>query len=138
MTREARREQVLDAAASVVAETGFAGTTTDAVARAAGVSQPYVVRMFGGKQEMLTALFDRAGERVLDAFRAVPAGAGAKEQMGEAYVLLLADRDLLRVLLHGFTAGADPVIGRRARATPGEGVPPFRARPRRASGRAPG
>lgn len=116
MTREQRREQVLDAAAQVVAEHGFAGTSTDQVARAAGVSQPYVVRVFGGKAELLAALFERASERVLDAFRAVPAGEGAREAMGQAYVELLADRDVLRVVLHGFSAGADPVVGARARA----------------------
>ncbi|MBN8883980.1 MAG: helix-turn-helix transcriptional regulator, partial [Salana multivorans] len=42
-----RRELVLSAAAEVFGERGYVGATTDAVARAAGVSQPYVVRMFG-------------------------------------------------------------------------------------------
>jgi AcrR family transcriptional regulator len=108
-------EQVLDAAMAVVAADGFAGTTTDAVARAAGVSQPWVVRMFGGKAGLLRALFTRATERLLDAFEAVPRGPDADHALGRAYVDLVADRDLLMVLLHGFAAGADPVIGAQGR-----------------------
>jgi AcrR family transcriptional regulator len=111
MSRDARRRQVLDAAVPLVAEHGFAGVTTDQVARAAGVSQPYVVRMFGGKADLLAALFEATGERLLDAFRAVPAGPDAHEEMGRVYVHLVSDRDLLRVVLHGFAAGADPRLG---------------------------
>ena len=42
-----RRELVLQAATRAFAAGGYAGTSTDAVAKEAGVSQPYVVRMFG-------------------------------------------------------------------------------------------
>jgi hypothetical protein len=37
--------------------------------------------------------------------------------MGEAYAGLLADRNLLLLLMHGFAAGSEPEIGRLARWT---------------------
>lgn len=54
--------------------TGYAGTTTtttDAVAREAGVSQPYVVRMFGTKRDLFLEVFAGATDRIESAFRAV-------------------------------------------------------------------
>lgn len=128
LTREQRREQVLRAAVAVVAHAGFAGATTDAVARAAGVSQPYVVRMFGGRRQLLASLFDDVAGRVLQAFASVPAGPDAPAAMGDAYEHLVTDRELLGVLLQGFAAGTDPEIGRRGRAVLGDIVRVYRDR----------
>ena len=47
MNADDRRELVLAAATRAFARSGYAGTSTDAVAREAGVSQPYVVRLYG-------------------------------------------------------------------------------------------
>lgn len=115
MSRDERREQILDAATAAFAAGGYAGTSTDQVARAAGVSQPYVVRMFGTKHDLFAEVFDRIGRRIVEAFAAVPRGPEAARALAEAYVRLLADRDLLLVLMHGFAAGADPVFGARSR-----------------------
>src|SRR3954447_11627578 len=71
MSADDRREQVLAAATRAFARTGYAGTSTDTVAREAGVSQPYVVRMFGSKQRLFLAVFDGATARIRDAFAAV-------------------------------------------------------------------
>lgn len=128
MTGEARREQILAAALAAFAEGGYAGTTTDQVARAAGVSQPYVIRLFGSKQQLFLELYQRSSERVIEALEAVAAGPDAGAEMGTAYVGLLADRDLLRLLMHGFVAGGDPAIGRIARHTLGAGFRIFRDR----------
>ena len=49
---------------------GYEGATTDEVARAAGVSQPYVVRLFGSKENLFLAAIDDAVARMLAAFRA--------------------------------------------------------------------
>src|SRR3954451_12741016 len=117
MSGEQRRDQILRTALGAFAAGGYAGTSTDQVARAAGVSQPYVVRLFGSKQELFAQVYAYASQRVLDALAAVPPGPQAKEQMGQAYVRLLADHDLLLVLMHGFIAGADPAVGRIARTT---------------------
>src|SRR5665647_775323 len=111
MTGDARREQILTAAGAVFAEGGYEGTTTDQVARAAGVSQPYVIRLFGSKQQLFLELYQHVSTRILETFSAVPAGPDAGRMMGESYIGLVADRDLLRLLMHGFIAGSDPQIG---------------------------
>ncbi|HEY8953041.1 MAG TPA: TetR/AcrR family transcriptional regulator [Candidatus Dormibacteraeota bacterium] len=117
MTANERREQILQAALTVFANGGYAGTTTDQVAREAGVSQPYVVRLFGGKQQLFAELYSRASQRVVAALAAVAPGPNAKQEMGGAYIGLLSDRNLLLLLMHGFAAGSEPEIGRLARWT---------------------
>ncbi|WP_248616740.1 TetR/AcrR family transcriptional regulator [Paraoerskovia marina] len=116
MTRVARRAQVLRAARSAFARGGYAGTSTEQVARAAGVSQPYVVRMFGGKRELFRAVFDDVCDEVIATFESVPLAPGSGSALGDAYLGLLVHRDLPRVLMHGLIAGDDPEIGARARA----------------------
>jgi AcrR family transcriptional regulator len=126
MSAEDRREQVLAAAMKAFARTGYAGTSTDAVAREAGVSQPYVVRMFGTKRELFLAVFEQAADRIEAAFRGVldsrpegrpfdPDSEDDWAEMGMAYTELLADRDFMLVLMHGFAAGDDDAIAQRAR-----------------------
>ncbi|MDV6261396.1 TetR/AcrR family transcriptional regulator [Rhodococcoides yunnanense] len=117
-----RRELVLDAATRAFARGGFAGTSTDAVAKEAGVSQPYVVRMFGTKVELFRLVFQRSIDGIMTAFDAVlasgpldPADDETWADLGGAYADLVADRDLLMVMMHGFGAGAVPEIGRQAR-----------------------
>jgi AcrR family transcriptional regulator len=117
MTADERREQILEAALIAFAAGGYTGTTTDQVARQAGVSQPYVVRLFGGKQQLFAELYSRASRRVVDALAAVEPGPDAEREMGEAYAGLLADRNLLLLLMHGFAAGSEPEVGRLARWT---------------------
>src|SRR5450830_485384 len=128
MTGEARREQILSAALAVFAEGGYAGTTTDQVARAAGVSQPYVIRLFGSKKQLFLELYQQVSARIVTALDSVEPGPQAAERMGQAYVGLLADHELLQVLMHGLTAAADPEIGRLARHTLGEAYQIFRDR----------
>jgi AcrR family transcriptional regulator len=124
MRGEERRTLVLDAATRCFGRTGFAGTSTDAVAREAGVSQPYVVRIFGTKQALFLEVFDRAAARIRDAFAAVieegdfdPTDEEDQARLGAAYTDLLEDRELMLVLLHGFAAGDNDEIGQRARAS---------------------
>lgn len=118
MSAEARRELVLAAAVAAFAEGGYTGTTTDQVARRAGVSQPYVVRMFGTKQALFLAAHAQVMTALAETFtQAVPsAGEDAVAALGDAYVRLIEDRDLLRVLQHGFALGADPELGPPMRA----------------------
>lgn len=121
MSAQERRDDVLAAATRCFARTGYAGTSTDAVAKEAGVSQPYVVRIFGTKQALFLEAFARAGHAVLDAFTAVvedgfdPAVEEDRARLGAAYTDLLADRDLMLVMLHGFAAGDNEEIGDRGR-----------------------
>jgi len=117
MRVEDRKELVLTAATAVFGEHGYVGTTTDAVAKAAGVSQPYVVRMFGTKEALFLAVLERALGRLLDAFEAAidEGGDDLHQRIGAAYGELLSDRGLLLSLMHAFVLGSDPTIGNAAR-----------------------
>ena len=118
MAGEERRILILDAATAVFGERGYAGTTTDQVAAAAGVSQPYVVRMFGTKEKLFLEVLNRDLQRLMDAFRAelaVESDQPMTDRLGRAYIDLLQDRGLLLSLMHGFVLGSDPVIGKVAR-----------------------
>ncbi|GAA4183691.1 TetR family transcriptional regulator [Gryllotalpicola kribbensis] len=118
-----RREQILDAAARVFGERGYAGTTTDQVAQAAGISQPYVVRMFGSKEKLFCELLLRARDSLETRLRAALArpevkaldNQGLKRFLGRAYVDLVGEGDIVLPLAQGFLLGHDPVIGRYAR-----------------------
>lgn len=122
MSATDRRSQILAAAVEAFAAGGYHGTSTDTVARHAGVSQPYVVRMFGTKLELFLEVFDHAVGRIHDAFARVVAQEGfdaaseeGVEQLGEAYTDLVADQALLQVMMHGFSAGGVPEIAAHSR-----------------------
>ncbi|WP_231505281.1 TetR/AcrR family transcriptional regulator [Cellulomonas sp. URHE0023] len=127
MTGAERRDQILAAARRVFADKGYAATT-DEVARAAGVSQPYVVRLFGSKRELFLEAYRVASAEIVAALGSVPAGPDAGPLMADAYVGLLEDRNLLRLTMHGFIAGADDEVGKIARHTLGEAFRIFQDR----------
>lgn len=117
MSADDRRELVLAAALRAFSRGGYAGTSTDAVAKEAGVSQPYVVRIFGTKLELFLEVFERACGRIREAFEAVlaegpfdPDDEDDWSRLGLAYTELLRDRDLLMVMMHGFAASNDDQI----------------------------
>ncbi|AHH17311.1 transcriptional regulator, TetR family [Nocardia nova SH22a] len=118
LTAAERSEQVLTAAVTAFAETGYAATRTDEIARLAGVSQPYVIRLFGTKQRLFVAATNRACDRIEEVFRAARAAAPAQispqdalRALGGGYESFLSERELPLILLHGFSASADPAIG---------------------------
>lgn len=119
MSSDDRRDLVLAAATSVFAEAGYHGTTTDTVARAAGVSQPYVVRMFGTKENLFVTVLTRALDLVMTSFRDALAARSPETSietaLGDSYYVLAQDRDVLLCLMHAFTLGSHPVIGPCAR-----------------------
>jgi AcrR family transcriptional regulator len=118
MKADDRRELILAAATGVFGDYGYVGTTTDQVARAAGVSQPYVVRLFGTKEKLFVAVLERALAKLFAAFRGAlvaPSDEPVARRMGLAYLGLLAEHGLLLSLSHSFLLGSDPVIGSTAR-----------------------
>lgn len=127
MSGDERREAILRAATHAFARGGYHGTSTDAVAREARVSQPYVVRMFGTKLELFLEVFQRSADRIRAAFEEVldagpfdPASEEDKARMGLAYTELLADQEFLQVQMHGFSSGGVPEIAAAARRCMGE------------------
>jgi AcrR family transcriptional regulator len=116
LTAEERRDEIVAAASIEFSSTGYAGTSTDAIARRSGVSQPYLFQLFGTKKELFLAAvrdcFDRTGSAFEQSAKAPrDAGLGPKailEEMGHGYIrLLLADRNILRLQLQAYAACGD-------------------------------
>jgi AcrR family transcriptional regulator len=117
-TADERRTSVLRAAMAEFAKGGYAGTSTDAIAVRAEISQPYLFRLFGTKRELFIATMEVMYARIESTFRQAAEGLSGVEAMaamGEAYQVLLGERDLLLVQLHAFAASEDEEIRRAAR-----------------------
>ena len=69
MRAEDRRRQLLEVAADLFAERGYAGTTTADLADAAGITEPVLYRHFESKRELFVTLVDQVSEEVIDAWR---------------------------------------------------------------------
>jgi AcrR family transcriptional regulator len=65
MPPEERREQLLDAALSLIAEKGYESVSMEGIARRAGVTKPVVYDLFGTLADLLEALLEREEERAL-------------------------------------------------------------------------
>lgn len=121
-----RREQVIAAAIARFAAGGYHGTSTEAIARDVGVSQPYLFRLFKTKRELFIACHDAASARVMTTFEAAAAaaddGSTPVARMGRAYIDLLADRELLLFQMQSYAACSDPEIQAHVRARYGETV----------------
>src|SRR5215204_4996111 len=119
LSADERRAEVVAAAVRAFASGGLAGTSTEEIARLAGVSQPYLFRLFGTKRDLFLAAVGAAFDRIVDTFEqaaAQPATSvipGGKSpvlvSIAMAYHTLLADRTLLRLQLHAYAACDDPV-----------------------------
>ena len=116
LTAEERQEQLVAAAITAFSQAGYAATTTDQVARLAGVSQPYVIRLFHTKLDLFLAAERHACDRIEQKWRSAAEREPTLASLGEAYGDLLEERELMAMLLHGFAASADPAIGGPVRA----------------------
>jgi AcrR family transcriptional regulator len=114
-----RRELVLEAAMAEFAVHGLAGTSTEDVARQAGISQPYLFRLFPTKKALFIALVERCFGRVKDTFTTAAAGLTGEEAlhaMEDAYEQLLEDRTLLLLQMQFYAACHDPEVQAATRA----------------------
>ena len=123
---EVRREEILAVALEHFAEGGYHGTSTEVIAKQAGISQPYLFRLFHTKRELFLACNDRACEKVIDAFRRAAAAAPPGEElqaMGGAYINeLLPDRHAILMLMQAYATAADPQIQEHVRRRYGQVV----------------
>ena len=71
---EERREEIVALAIEQFALGGYKGTSTDAIAREAGISQPYLFRLFKTKRELFLACNEVSEARILETFRAAARG----------------------------------------------------------------
>jgi AcrR family transcriptional regulator len=118
MSGDDRRDQVLDAALAEFALGGLAGTSTEAIAARAGISQPYLFKMFGTKRDLFLGATGRCFENVIEVFDTAAeglAGQPALMAMGDAYKGLIADRENLLGQLQMYAACGDPEVRTFAR-----------------------
>jgi AcrR family transcriptional regulator len=114
-TADERRTEIVAAAVPAFAVGGLHGTSVESIARAVGLTQPYVFRLFGTKRELFIAAVRSGFERTRLAMesagtRAGGAAAGpevALVAMGDAYWRLLEDRTLLLLQLQAYVACDD-------------------------------
>ena len=117
-TAQERRAELLAAALSEFAIGGLHGTSTEAIAKRAGISHAYLFRLFGTKKQLFIACARLCVSRIQDTFAAAAVGddpAARLESMGTAYREMLADRELLLGQMALYAACADPEIREVAR-----------------------
>jgi AcrR family transcriptional regulator len=110
-----KRRQILRAAITVFARSGYHTSRVADVAKEAGVAYGLVYHYFGSKEDLLDTIFRRTWARMLQAVEEVEAEEGsAREQLaGVARIVLGSwegDPDLIRVLIR--EVARSPQLGR--------------------------
>src|SRR6476659_4106373 len=103
-TADERRDAIIVAALHEFAQGGYSGTSTESIARAVGVSQPYLFQLFGTKRQLFLAVVRHGFQRTRLVFHEAARRGPTADQ---AYMRLLSDRDLLRVQLQAYAACGD-------------------------------
>jgi AcrR family transcriptional regulator len=113
LTATERKDDLLDAAMIEFAEHGYEGTSTEDIARRAGISQPYLFRLFGTKKELFKASVARCFRETLEMFQRAAEGQRGEDAltaMGQAYMNVLENRVYLRAQMQAYAACEDPEI----------------------------
>ncbi|WP_369265138.1 TetR/AcrR family transcriptional regulator [Streptomyces sp. R35] len=114
-----RRRAIVAAAIDCFAQKGFYGTTTHEIAEWVGISQPYLYRLYPNKEALFAAVVDHVSVVMTDTLVAhSPASGGAGpalEAARGAYAALVADRSILRFLMHANCAAGEPLVGQAVR-----------------------
>jgi AcrR family transcriptional regulator len=113
-TAEARREAVIEAAIDEFGGHGYHAASTAAIAKRAGISQPYIYALFPDKETLFLACYRRGCERIRGAFAEAARGTEPGEArigaMGAAYLELLQSPRELLLQLQAFAAASDPTL----------------------------
>lgn len=116
-----RREQLLDCAADLFANSGYARATTSQLAKAAGVTEPIIYRHFDSKRDLFAALIERTGRETIGAWEqhladAKDAAERLRRLIGDNPMVRDKGRSAYRVILQAITEVEDPVIHAALRA----------------------
>lgn len=84
MSAQERSESVIRAAIVEFAHRGYYGTSTEAIAKRVGVTQPYLFRLFPGKKAIFVAALMRSMEDTRLAFERATEGVEGSEQARHA------------------------------------------------------
>lgn len=115
-TAEERREEVIKAAIVEFATYGYFGGSTERIADAAGISQPYVQRLFGTKKALFLASLERVSVDIIHAWSvALDRHPGETpdeklEAIGNIYQDFVRDVIQLRLVLQGASSAEDEEI----------------------------
>ena len=118
-----RRQAVVAAAIDCFAQKGFYGTTTHEIAKWVGISQPYLYRLYPNKEALFAAAVDHVSVVMTETLVAhspapgpvQPASEAALEAARGAYAALVADRSILRFLMHANCAVGEPLVEQAVR-----------------------
>lgn len=114
-----RRRQLLDIAAELFAERGYARTTTAELAKAAGVTEPVIYRHFDSKRDLFVALIEETATLTLELWQE---RLDTTQDPAERLDILLGSNPMValgddeasayRIVLQSITETGDPVIHR--------------------------
>ncbi|MEW9701410.1 TetR/AcrR family transcriptional regulator [Paenibacillus sp. SI8] len=111
VVREDRKEQIMEKAVGIFAELGYYKATTALVAKAAGVTQPYVFHFFKNKEELFNAVIDRAVARIYETFSEIEAPADQLlVTMGNAFMHIMQVHRAEITMVMQAHAISEPVI----------------------------
>ena len=115
MKSEDRKILILEAAMEEYGRSGMHATSTEVIAERAGVSQPYLFRLFGTKADLIGAAIEHHTAQLRRTFREAAENRGPDqsplEAMGTAYIGFMHDDvNSLRCQLHTWAAASDPAI----------------------------
>ncbi len=132
LTADARRRQLFDVALCLFAEHGYAATTMDDIAEAAGVTKPLVYQHFDSKRALYLELMDVFSRELVSRIVTATATAQGPRQQVElgfaAYFELMVGNEQAFRLLYGRDAPDDPELGaalRRVEETLAEAIDPL-------------
>ena len=120
LTADERREELLTVAIEEFGVTGYHGTSTEVIAERAGISQPYIFRLYGTKKDLFLACIDRCFDRTIEVFREAvehppPDCDTARQAMGRAYIEMLGARELVLFQHQIYAAAEVPEVRAAAR-----------------------
>jgi len=113
MSADERRESAIRAAITEFARGGYSATSTDAIAKRVGVSQPYLFRLFPNKQAMFLAAAERCLLETRQVFAEAAEGLEGEEALhsiARAYQRLIADdpdKLLMQMQMYAAVAAAE-------------------------------
>ncbi|MGD0311170.1 MAG: TetR/AcrR family transcriptional regulator [Acidimicrobiales bacterium] len=115
LTADARRRQLFDVALSLFSEHGYAATTMDDIAEAAGVTKPLVYQHFESKRALYLELMDVVSRELVTGIVKATANAGGPRQQVEmgfaAYFEMMVANEQAFRLLYGRDAPDDTELG---------------------------
>lgn len=110
-----RREQLLDCAATLFSNRGYARATTAELAKAAGVTEPIIYRHFDSKRDLFIALIERTGRDTIERWEEDLAGASdpaerLRRLLGDNPMVKPGGESAYRVILQAITEVDDDAI----------------------------